>query len=253
MGLSSIYFTVVLAFLAITAAMGMMMMAADYSKSDVDMKDRTDILEPQMKSAVGWAGFNSTNITAEEINVTLYLENTGSTNLQTDCLDLFIDLAWVDHSDLETLPRPSTFDPMLWNPSEQLQLSTLQDIDVGEHNATVVTCGGVAADGRFNASKCGDGTCTGGEYCGGDDLSCDLFCYTTRCEDGCFQQLVPAGGVDNLGLFCNETGGCDTDSCVCDGAGNCCGAGGSTCIQDGECCSGSCPPPGPEKTCSPYP
>ncbi len=250
MGLSSLTAMTSLAFIVLLTATGLMMMQD--GRSDIAAKDRGGILEQERKSHASFTDFNATNITLSTVNVTLYLENTGSTNMRASCMDLFIDDSWVTVTGSRV--APAAFDPMLWNPSETLLLSAEENLAVGEHNATVITCAGQRIEAVFNASRCGDGICTGGEYCSSDDGACDLLCYYTRCEDGCFQELVPAGGTEATGLLiCDETGaGCDTDSCVCDGAGGCCGAGGSSCSQDSQCCSGSCPPPGP-KTCTPYP
>ena len=216
------------------------LMYFNLGKSDVALKSRGRVLEQRVRSAVAYVGFNSTNVTDVDINVTIYVKNAGAVNMLPRCCDLIIDGGWVLKNSLSSAVHPDVFDPMVVNPSETLLMSTVSDFDVGEHNFTFISCGGDKFSGRFNASKCGDGICIGGEYCEADDIACDSQCNTSLCQGSCIQNPIPDGLKDNFGVVCNETGGCATGDCVCDGVGGCCGAAGSACATGSECCSGSC-------------
>lgn len=230
----------VVAGLVIVVFCSLAVMYFNLGKSDVALKSRERVLEGEVRSAVAYVGFNSTNVTDVDINVTIYVKNAGAVNMLPRCCDLIIDGVWVLKNHLTSYVAPQVFDPGLWNPSETLLMSTVSDFDVGEHNFTFISCAGDKFSGRFNASKCGDGICLGGEYCDSDDIACDSQCYTSLCQGGCIQNPIPAGLKDNFGVVCNETGGCATGDCVCDGVGGCCGAPGSACTIGSECCSGSC-------------
>ncbi|MBU0762439.1 MAG: hypothetical protein KKD39_05385 [Candidatus Altiarchaeota archaeon] len=253
MGLASAAAAVLIIALTLTAGYQLMNMQSANDETYSQTRGRAMLSEQNRHSKISVVSFNSTNITVQVINTTLYVENIGSQNMETDCVDLYVDGAWVKKANISVMLKPTRFDSNIWNPSEILLLSSLQTLAVGEHNATVVACTGASAFGRFNASICGDSTCHGGEYCIRDNIACDLLCYITICEDGCNQTLTPQGEKDNFGLVCNETDGCPTNDCVCNGAGDCCGATGSPCTDNLQCCSGLCLPPSPSRMCSAYP
>lgn len=221
-----------------------------------DLRAHAGTVRDSKASSISIASFNSTNMTGQLKNITLYVKNTGSLTMQTHCVDAFINSDYIDPANTSSTVRPGLFNPHLWNPAETLVLELLHEIPVGEHNATVISCLGDSDTMAFNASMCGDGICHGGEYCGLDDDACTagLICHVGVCGPGCSVSLTPAGETDDSGdQTCNEFGGCETDSCVCDGEGGCCGAGGSVCQRGTDCCSGSCPPPGPVKYCAAFP
>jgi len=231
----------VLGTLAILLFASLWLMHSGALGSDLGLKERERILEPQARSSMSYLGFNCTNVSQSTINVTLYLDNSGTYDILPGCVDLLIDGVWIGRDDIYARPMPSDFDPMVWNPTEVLWLTSTADLSVGGHNATVISCSGQKLTGAFNASKCGDGVCTGGEYCAADSGQCDLLCYYTPCYNGCQSNLTIAGSKDNIGpLICNETGGCSLGDCVCDGTGGCCGAAGAGCNRNVDCCSGSC-------------
>ena len=228
------------------------MSASEFQDETMNIRDYGKKTGDLHRASINFANFNVTNITPQLLNITFYLVNNGSGNIPTGCEDVIIDGVWVKTSNKSNTIIPTAFDEFVFNPSETLLVSVLHSIAVGEYNATVIACNGLSATMLFNASKCGDDLCHGGEYCAADDIACDLICYSTKCIDGCEQILTPPGDTDDFGLICNETGGCGAGNCVCDGVGNCCGASGSPCSGNGQCCSGVCLPTDPT-VCSDFP
>jgi archaellum component FlaF (FlaF/FlaG flagellin family) len=213
------------------------------------LRERALILEFEARTSIEHMGFNSTNTTNTVINTTVYVKNTGATSVDPSCAQLFLNGEYINPNIMSYTVLPGIFSRGLWEPTETLALSFQKELEVKEHNLTFTGCGRDSHTKAFNATKCGDNTCLGGEYCPIEDILCDLLCYHTACHNGCAQTLIPAGGMDHFGpLYCNETGGCATGDCVCDGEGGCCGAEGSACTQNTDCCSGIC-----DMTCSAYP
>jgi archaellum component FlaG (FlaF/FlaG flagellin family) len=252
MGLAPTAAAVIIFVLTTAAVMTVLEAQMEADKSLIDLGERARILERNIKSDIQASGFNSTNTTETLINTTLYVINSGTVPMLTDCVDLYINGSWVAKHEIEAVVVPDRFNPHLWNPSETLLISFALEMPVGEHSAKIISCTGKSEDMLFNASKCGDGICHGGEYCEKDSIACDLLCYDTECMGGCVQTLTPAGERDSFGhLFCDETGGCITGDCVCDGEGGCCGAQGSECTNNNHCCSGLCI--SETNACAPYP
>jgi archaellum component FlaG (FlaF/FlaG flagellin family) len=239
MGLSSLTAMVVLVFLAASMVFAMMMAYSDYNKSDLALKERERMLESQRRGSLMFVGFNSTNVTDKYLNVTLYIKNTGSQSVRTDCIDLYLDGGWVNGSNITETLHPDAFDPGLWKPFDILLVSSLQDIVVGEHNATVVSCAGIGAQGRFNASRCGDGRCEGGEYCELDNSSClKNICHIPYCLMGCNESPI-INDIDTG--FCdsaNHAGSCIGLPCQCGPSSVCCGLATANCNGDDNCCQG---------------
>ncbi len=76
------------------------------------------------------------------------------------------------------------------------------------------------------APDCGDGTCDPGENCPADASACSepAVCMLRTCVDGCNNPPNPksSGTQDTDGSnLCDDTHGCASPPCQCDGSGNC--------------------------------
>jgi hypothetical protein len=239
MGLSSMAAAAMLAAVVLAAVLGMAVMDGWRGDSASALRERAQILEGGSREAVSLQGFNATNLTDTVMNVSLRLFNAGSTPIRPDCLDLYVDGSWVGKTVMSAAPIERRFDEGLWNPGETLQLDARVLAAVGEHNATVVSCGGAKAEGRFNASICGDNVCLGGEYCARDNSSCpDNPCHNPVCLNGCGQtaitDAVDPGQCDGG----NEAGDCLRSPCQCGPDSVCCGVNLANCADDANCCPG---------------
>jgi hypothetical protein len=237
--LSSVYLNVVLFVCAVIIISGLLMVMDDLVASSFYLRETQKPLREHHGTEMDLAGFNYTNYSTPD-RVELYWRDVGNTVLETNCLDLFIDTLRIERENLTLTLLDTSFDPDFWNPDEVIEVETLTDLSVGEHAARLVACNGAFNEGLFNASRCGDGICTGGEYCNRDNSSCtDDVCYEPLCLNGCTE----VGITDDIDIGeCDSSGtGCVTDSCICDSSSNCCGADGSTgCISNSDCCSGAC-------------
>jgi hypothetical protein len=66
---------------------------------------------------------------------------------------------------------------------------------------------------------CGDNICSPGENCPADAVGCpDNVCYEPTCTNGCGEVFVPVGQKDET---CNDTAGCASPPCGCNGSGSC--------------------------------
>jgi hypothetical protein len=66
---------------------------------------------------------------------------------------------------------------------------------------------------------CPNGICSASENCPADASACtDNMCYEPTCVNGCGQDAISAGGVDEA---CNAASGCVSPPCQCDGYGTC--------------------------------
>jgi hypothetical protein len=239
MGLAPLSASITLTAMTLMLAAGLVVTYHHLGSSDLALKDRERMLEAEHRTRIALSGFNSTNVTSQTINVTLYLDNVGSNGIDPGCVDLYVDGAWVERTSLGWDVLPAAFDAGLWNPSETLLLSARQDLPVGEHDALVVACSGARASGAFNASKCGDGRCDGGEYCFRDNSSCVVpICQTPFCAGGCLQSPI-ISDIDLGRCDSNYAGGsCLSAPCMCDAASRCCGLRLADCTGDGNCCPG---------------
>ena len=252
MGLSTLASAATIVIIIIFAFTGLQIMTSNLDEANLLIKQKAKLIDKTKNSQIIITDFNATNITTLLVNVTFYVLNDGANNMGSDCYDVFIDGYWMNKTNISSVAKPEKFDLNIWNPGETLELRALGHFEIGEHDVTVSSCHGTKSSSRFNASLCGDDLCHGGEYCERDRLACDLLCYETYCLNGCEQTITLAGSKDNFGLFCNETGGCDTNDCVCNGEGICCGAAGSSCVLNEDCCSGVCLDLDPD-VCSAYP
>jgi hypothetical protein len=239
MGLSSIAASVVLVTMVILAVSTLAIIYGDLFSADTVEKERAQILQTNARSSVKYIGFNSTNTSQTVINVTIILENTGSASMKIDCNELAIDWRWLSPQAIDAIVAPARFSPGVWDPSERLYLSSLQEIEAGEHNMTFVSCLGNGATGAFNASICGDLRCEGGEYCSLDNSSCpDNVCYVPMCLNGCTQSVIKndidVGQCDSN----NHAGQCLSVPCQCGPTSVCCGLAHATCTTEQNCCLG---------------
>jgi len=239
MGLASIAASLTLACLVVAAFLALTLSYAEYGRWELALKERERILEDKIRSSISIVGFNCTNITADTHNATAYLKNTGLTSMHADCVDYIIDGVWASKPNVEAVPLPGRFDQMVWNPSETLAISAYRDLDPGEHNATLISCQGDRVEARFNASKCGDGVCHGGEYCLADNSSCpDNVCREPTCLGGCGQ--ITISNAPDVGQ-CDDTfsdGLCLSAPCECGPGGACCGVEDAPCESAANCCPG---------------
>ncbi|MBD3260595.1 MAG: hypothetical protein GF334_02785 [Candidatus Altiarchaeales archaeon] len=238
MGYAATYLNLVFIFLTLFLVIGLMQSFADYHETKKDLTLLRGNIYSLRNTDFTQTDFNYTNQSQADW-IRLYLRNTGSLAHTTSDFDLYLDDEWISHASFELEILNTTFDPSLWNPSEILEVRTQKDLSVGTHKARITTPNAVALTHLFNASRCPDGICTGGEYCLQDNAACpDNTCYNPLCEDGCTQEPIvnaqDEGECDSTGL------GCETDSCICSSESTCCGAVGSTCTQNTDCCSNSC-------------
>jgi len=239
MGFTSIILNKVLLTLVLGTVIGLAASQIMLDGYRIGFHDYQQRLTEKHQTDTGLTGFNYTNQSGIDETL-LYFENKAQANLKTNCLNLYINKKWVNSTNITYRLKETTFDPLLWNPTETLTVNVSITLDVGEHKAKLVTCQGTYESGLFNASRCPDGECTGGEYCSLDDDACpDNVCYEPHCENGCTETAITdeedSGECDSSGT------GCETDSCKCDEDSDCCGVSGSTGCTDGsDCCSGTC-------------
>ncbi len=236
---SSIYLNVILFTVALIFIGGLLMTMDEQVASIFSMRKMKDPMAELQCTDMRMTGFNYTNYSTPD-KVELYFTSYGCALMETDCLDLYIDGFHIERQNLTVTILDTDYDPNHWNPDEEIEVETLTDLTVGEHTARLAACNAAYNEGVFNASLCGDATCTGGEYCDRDNSTCtDNVCYEPRCWNGCIEYAITsaedAGECDNTGT------GCNTDGCECDGSSNCCGSDGSTgCTVGDDCCAGIC-------------
>lgn len=239
MGLSSIILNTTLMILAITTVIALTQAISALEKTDIHLRDYSHQINEKKHIQLTQKGFNYTNTTNSD-NLTLYFLNTGEKTLEITCIDMYMQHGWVNKTNITKDITPKAINPRLLDPTERLAITIATKQDVGSHNASLVTCEGKTINTPFNASRCPDNECTGGEYCPADNTDCpDQVCYLPQCAGGCRLQAVtnnPDPGD------CDATGkGCATNSCTCDGTSTCCGTTGSTtCTRPADCCSGTC-------------
>ena len=114
---------------------------ADQSQSSLSSK--TDELNNHIKTSIKIelvAYDNTTNETK------IYVRNTGSTKLNPDEVDVYIDgfrfsrnQSQANNRTVEILPDTNTVDYTLWNPKEQLYIIARKHLNTGETHTVVVT------------------------------------------------------------------------------------------------------------------
>ncbi len=95
---------------------------------------------------------------------------------------------------------------------------------------------------------CPNGTCSAGESCPADVVSCtEIVCQTAACTLGCVYSPIAAESQDTTGsLLCNDITGCAPIPCECNGTGTCrskCGNGKCTAGENCPADAGVCPEP----------
>ncbi|MFC2163211.1 hypothetical protein ACFLRF_05970 [Candidatus Altiarchaeota archaeon] len=235
---SMLYLNIMLFSVTVLILVGTYSSLTDQTVASQQLRTIQDNLRRSHSTQANLTGFNYTNYTSED-KIELYYMSTGSSLQETDCIDLFIDDTRIERENLSITILETTYDPAHWNPWETIEIETNTDFPVGEHTAKMVSCDGTASEGLFNASRCGDGICTGGEYCDADNSACtDTICYDNYCQNGCYWDPI----INDF-----DVGECDTDDtaqnciggpCWCGPDSVCCGTLNSACIVDRHCCEG---------------
>ena len=81
-----------------------------------------------------------TTVTYSATDYYIYVNNTGKTILETDCMDLYIDREFIPTTNYSITIQQTIFDPTLWNPDETLEIDAWWDLTAGTHEIKVGTC-----------------------------------------------------------------------------------------------------------------
>jgi hypothetical protein len=113
-----------------------------YLMSSEDFLDFSGRIEERLSSSI-----SISSVTADDTDILVYVLNDGRTNLDTGCLDYYVNRDFLregfimDERILDDL-----FEDGVWNPGETLIMQTNYPIDSGEHHEMrVVSCEGVSA------------------------------------------------------------------------------------------------------------
>ncbi|MFC2154634.1 hypothetical protein ACFLRC_04065 [Candidatus Altiarchaeota archaeon] len=144
-GAQAVFYTVVMAFLLL-----LVQTFNDYTTETSDsVLVQYNNLKGQLETETDITSISYDNATSPD-NTTLSLKNTGSKNLKTTCIDVYLDRVWVSNSSLTKTLLNTTHDPTLWNPDEELEIVVERDLSAGDHEAIVVACNGVSDSRLFS-------------------------------------------------------------------------------------------------------
>jgi archaellum component FlaG (FlaF/FlaG flagellin family) len=116
----------------------------DESKSA--MSDKQNYVIGQLRTDVA-----ITNIDNSSGHLYIYAKNVGKQQLQTDCVELYVDSAWANLTSA-TIVDPTTGSPLTtWDIEETVKLKpTSAPLNAGSvHEARLITCNGVSDTENF--------------------------------------------------------------------------------------------------------
>ncbi len=112
--------------------------------------DQHAVLKGRLDTAIRVSSVAYSNATDPD-SVTVAVDNSGSTTLEVACVDVYLDRTWVSADDVTLTLLNTSVDSRLWDPGETLRVVAQKDLATGDHEATVVSCNGVAATRIFYA------------------------------------------------------------------------------------------------------
>jgi archaellum component FlaF (FlaF/FlaG flagellin family) len=144
MGLSTVYanilmFAVVLTMLSVIVGV--------YSGYMSDVASETSAQAEYLKGRLDTSvHISAITASTSDSDIRFYVVNDGGTNLETGCVDFYLNRSLVKASDMKELVIINTsFDPGVWNPGETLKMRVQYDTRSGvASEGKVVTCNGVA-------------------------------------------------------------------------------------------------------------
>jgi archaellum component FlaF (FlaF/FlaG flagellin family) len=148
MGFSTMYANIVMfAFFMAAITLLIAVFSTYMGDSSMLVGEQADMLKERLETRVSVVEV-STSTSDDDVRV--YVVNDGRTNLETGCVDFYINREYVKHSDMDELVLENvTYDPGVWNPGETLKMRVAYG-GRGEWNeARVVTCNGVSDSALF--------------------------------------------------------------------------------------------------------
>jgi archaellum component FlaF (FlaF/FlaG flagellin family) len=143
MGFSTAYGNIILILVSITS---IVLLWNTYSSDIVETTETSDEQFDRLKERLDTRiRINEVVTSTADNDVRFFVENVGSTNINPNCTDFYIDRQLIKASDMdELILLNTTVDPGLWNPTETLKMVYTYPTDrTVEHEGRVVSCNGV--------------------------------------------------------------------------------------------------------------
>ena len=108
---------VTIVFISILITQQLVMSAYNMHSEALDIREYGARTGDSHRSYIDFADFNVTNITSDVLNISFYLVNNGSGNIETGCEDIMINGSWIPDFNESITIVPTDFDEYVFNPS----------------------------------------------------------------------------------------------------------------------------------------
>lgn len=152
MGFGTVVSHIILFVSIITVAAGFLVVINNYVQGTTgSLMAKQERISSEINTDITITSVDYDNSTNPD-TITAYATNSGSTQLQPNRTDLYLDNTRISRDERTlTIQDDTQIDnPGIWDPDEIIEVTTQQDLESGKHSLSIIAANGVTAETSFS-------------------------------------------------------------------------------------------------------
>lgn len=152
MGFGTVVSHIILFISIVTVSAGFFIVINNYVQGATgSLAEQQERVSSRIQTDIEIASVDYDNSTAPD-TITVSATNTGSTNIETEKTDLFIDDLRISRTErsITVQADTTTGNPNLWDPDEVVEVVTQENLDNGTHTVSIAAPNGVQGEASFS-------------------------------------------------------------------------------------------------------
>lgn len=152
MGFGTVVSHIILFISIVTVSAGFFIVINNYVQGATgSLAEQQERVSSRIQTDIEIASVDYDNSTAPD-TITVSATNTGSTNIETEKTDLFIDDLRISRTErsITVQADTTTGNPNLWDPDEVVEVVTEENLDNGTHTVSIAAPNGVQGEASFS-------------------------------------------------------------------------------------------------------